>query len=413
MASPVIEVAGLSKRYELGRFGFKTLRDDLLRLAGRKGESESIGSKRRFWALKDVTFNVDQGEVLGIIGHNGAGKSTLCKLLSRVTEPTAGEAVMRGRTASLLEVGTGFHPDLTGRENIFLNGTILGMKRAEIRASFDEIVAFSEAEKFLDTPVRRYSSGMQVRLGFAVAAHLNAEILIADEVLAVGDLEFQRKCIGKMKSVASAGRTVLFVSHNLAAVQGLCTRAILIDHGELTFSGRPEEAIRSYVMARSEGSVRAELELPTEFVAGIHSIAIVPERPEMGTDLPSEHPFRIRVCYRVRETIRSARLDIGLVNGMGQRVCCSRSPELSGGGTGTLQPGDYTAEVCIPGDFLAPGDYTMDATLLQPGVRNLDTHKHVMSFRLLHTSQAADMMNEQAGMVLVQFPWELSNDRPI
>jgi lipopolysaccharide transport system ATP-binding protein len=208
-------------------------------------------SSEDFWALRDVSFEVKRGEVVGIIGRNGAGKSTLLKILSRITEPTTGRVRLRGRVASLLEVGTGFHPELTGRENVFLNGAILGMSRAEIRKKFDEIVAFAEVEKFLDTPVKRYSSGMYVRLAFAVAAHLEPEILIVDEVLAVGDAEFQKKCLGKMKDVASGGRTVLFVSHNMAAVSSLCSRGIVIKNGFITLDGPAHNCIEFYLTPNS------------------------------------------------------------------------------------------------------------------------------------------------------------------
>src|SRR5438552_3719664 len=223
MAAPMIEVKGLSKRYRLGTFGARSLRDEAEAVWNRlRGKAARAESPADFWALQDVSFSVEPGEVIGIIGRNGAGKSTLLKILSRITEPTAGEVILNGRAASLLEVGTGFHPELSGRENIFLNGAILGMTQREIRKKFDEIVAFADVERFLDTPVKRYSSGMYVRLAFAVAAHLEPEILVIDEVLAVGDHEFQQKCLGKMHSVASKeGRTVLFVSHNLAAINEL------------------------------------------------------------------------------------------------------------------------------------------------------------------------------------------------
>ena len=205
-----------------------------------------------FWALKDVSFSIDSGDVVGIIGRNGAGKSTLLKLLSRITEPTSGSIRLRGRVASLLEVGTGFHPELTGRENIFLNGAILGMARAEIKRKFDEIVAFAEVEKFLDTPVKRYSSGMYVRLAFAVAAHLEPEILIVDEVLAVGDAQFQKKCLGKMQDVSKGGRTVLFVSHNMGAVTTLCRKAIWLNGGRIVRTGSAREVVDEYLTASSE-----------------------------------------------------------------------------------------------------------------------------------------------------------------
>ncbi len=216
-------------------------------------------SKEEFWALKDVSFEVKRGETLGIIGRNGAGKTTLLKLLSRITEPTTGRITIKGRVASLLEVGTGFHPELTGRENIFLNGAILGMSKAEIKKKFDEIVAFAEVEKFLDTPVKRYSSGMYVRLAFAVAAHLEPEILVVDEVLAVGDAAFQKKCLGKMGDVAREGRTVLFVSHNMGAMSSLCTRAIVLTDGDVSFTGTPDSAISKYITMATDMDATAKV----------------------------------------------------------------------------------------------------------------------------------------------------------
>jgi lipopolysaccharide transport system ATP-binding protein len=247
MSRPIIEVHGLSKRYRLGAIGATSLREEFHRYIDRwRGIERS--NEKEFWALRDVSFEVQPGEVVGVIGHNGAGKSTLLKILSRITEPTSGTARMRGRVASLLEVGTGFHPELTGRENIFLNGAILGMTRGEVRAKLDEIVAFAEVEKFIDTPVKRYSSGMYVRLAFAVAAHLEPEILIIDEVLAVGDVQFQQKCLGKMQEVASGdGRTILFVSHSMQAVAALCSRGLLFRNGAIVAVGAPAEIVSQYL----------------------------------------------------------------------------------------------------------------------------------------------------------------------
>ena len=244
-----------------------------------------------FWALKDVSFEVQEGEVLGIIGRNGAGKSTLLKILSRITEPTSGRITLRGRVASLLEVGTGFHPELTGRENIFLNGAILGMSRAEIRKKFDEIVAFAEIEKFLDTPVKRYSSGMYVRLAFAVAAHLEPEILIVDEVLAVGDAEFQKKCLGKMNEVSRRdGRTVLFVSHNMAAVTQLTERAILLSHGSIAHSGECQSVVQFYLAeSRGRGIVEFDVRNQTRRHGGTGDARIISLRFNRST-----HPFRVQ-----------------------------------------------------------------------------------------------------------------------
>ena len=268
---PIITVEALSKRYVLGSNGsdgarYRTLREEVasaltapFRRRPRNGAAASpakmAGGGQEFWALRDVSFEVARGEVVGVIGRNGAGKSTLLKILSRITEPTKGKISLKGRVASLLEVGTGFHPELTGRENIFLNGAILGMHRTEIKAKFDEIVAFAEVEKFLDTPVKRYSSGMYVRLAFAVAAHMEPEILVVDEVLAVGDAEFQKKCLGKMDEVAKReGRTVLFVSHSMAAISDLTTRCILLGGGKTLFDGASREAVSRYLgMGRQHG----------------------------------------------------------------------------------------------------------------------------------------------------------------
>ena len=253
----IITVSNLGKKYRIShqteKHRYVALRDVIAEKANGffkklKGESMKRKSVEDFWALKDVSFEVKQGEVIGIIGRNGAGKSTLLKILSRITEPTEGRVHIRGRVASLLEVGTGFHPELTGRENIFLNGAILGMHRAEIKRKFDEIVDFSGVEKFLDTPVKRYSSGMYVRLAFAVAAHLEPEILIVDEVLAVGDAEFQKKCLGKMESVSTKeGRTVLFVSHNMDAVSRLCASVIILNKGCKEFEGETAQAVPKYL----------------------------------------------------------------------------------------------------------------------------------------------------------------------
>jgi lipopolysaccharide transport system ATP-binding protein len=262
--SAILSIERLTKTYRLGTIGGFTLQQDLERWWARVRRQPDplvkIGQQRRgrtagelFWALDDVTFDVQEGEVLGVIGRNGAGKSTLLKILSEVTAPTSGQIALRGRVASLLEVGTGFHPDLTGRENIFLNGAILGMSKAEIRAQFDDIVGFSECEAFIDTPVKRYSSGMYVRLAFAVAAHLEQEILIIDEVLAVGDAQFQQKCLRKMEEVGRAGRTILFVSHQISSIQRLCNRAVLLENGRLVKAGDVSAVVERYLVGTSEG----------------------------------------------------------------------------------------------------------------------------------------------------------------
>src|SRR5437763_16655844 len=262
MSDAIITVENLGKKYSLRHQRnerYTALRDVIAEKALgffknlKSGNGVSV-SKEDFWALKDVSFEVQRGEVVGIIGRNGAGKSTLLKILSRITEPTEGRVRIKGRVASLLEVGTGFHPELTGRENIFLNGSILGMTKAEIKSKFDEIVAFAETEKFLDTPVKRYSSGMYVRLAFAVAAHLEPEILIVDEVLAVGDAQFQQKCLGKMEEVSKGGRTVLFVSHHLPSIQRLCSHGVYLQAGAISVAGTAHKAIESYLSSSQLGT---------------------------------------------------------------------------------------------------------------------------------------------------------------
>ncbi len=321
MSDVVIAAENLSKSYLVGhqsaqRERYVALRDVIAREARnfvRKGLDFVRGRQivqgdevEEFWALKDVSFEVKRGEVIGIIGKNGAGKSTLLKIVSRITEPTAGRVRLRGRVASLLEVGTGFHPELTGRENIFLNGAILGMTRREIRRKFDEIVAFAEVEKFLDTPVKRYSSGMYVRLAFAIAAHLEPEILIVDEVLAVGDIDFQKKCLGKMSEVAGGGRTVLFVSHNLAAIAELTTRAILLNSGSVKAEGSASEVIAaylheyknqtSYTLSAAEGIERphvTKVEIQTSQPSGVHQYG---EPLEIRFRIQHEKPLA-RGCF--------------------------------------------------------------------------------------------------------------------
>jgi lipopolysaccharide transport system ATP-binding protein len=305
----VIKVEHLYKQYQLGQVSTGTISHDLNRwfhkIRGKEDPYEKItidnareekGESNYVWALKDVNFEVNQGEVLGIIGRNGAGKSTLLKILSKVTAPTKGNIKIRGRIASLLEVGTGFHPELTGRENIFLNGAILGMTKAEIRSKFDEIVAFSGVDKYIDTPVKRYSSGMYVRLAFAVAAHLEPEILIVDEVLAVGDAEFQKKCLGKMKDVSSQGRTVLFVSHNLVAVRSLCQRGILMERGSVSFSGTADETVEQYLKINADqlkpqiSFSDPELALGNEAIK-IKNISVEPHNPFITDDITVRFEF--------------------------------------------------------------------------------------------------------------------------
>ena len=305
----VIKVENLYKQYRLGQVSTGSIAHDLNRwwhtVRGKEDPYEKItgvnnreeGANNDYvWALQDINFSVQQGEVLGIIGRNGAGKSTLLKILSKVTSPTKGNIKIKGRIASLLEVGTGFHPELTGRENIFLNGAILGMTKSEIRSKFDEIVAFSGVEKYIDTPVKRYSSGMYVRLAFAVAAHLEPEILIVDEVLAVGDAEFQKKCLGKMKDVSNQGRTVIFVSHNLVAVKSLCKRGILMERGGIAFMGSADETVEHYMKVNAEQlnpsiSFENPTDAPGNELIKIKTVSVEPTNPFITDEISIHFSF--------------------------------------------------------------------------------------------------------------------------
>ncbi|MDW8072358.1 MAG: polysaccharide ABC transporter ATP-binding protein [Anaerolineae bacterium] len=350
MSDVVIQVEHLSKLYRIGRAQQRhdTLRDLIAGLGSRVADRfrptpnpqstiRDAQSEEYIWALKDVSFEVRRGEVLGIIGRNGAGKSTLLKILSRITEPTEGRAIVRGRVGSLLEVGTGFHPELTGRENIYLNGAILGMKKAEIDRKFDEIVAFAEIEKFLDTPVKRYSSGMYVRLAFAVAAHLEPEILLVDEVLAVGDAAFQKKCLGKMGQVAGEGRTVLFVSHNMAAVRKLCSYAILLDGGRKEATGSADAVISEY-LTRGEASLSPVILLPfaSEDVPGVATVLRI--FAEDGTPRARFHLWEkwyMRLEFEIFKPVRHVIAAVGLLNFEGVSIITYWSRPKD------LQPGRY------------------------------------------------------------------------
>ena len=368
MAQPSIVIDKISKRYRLGGFerGYRTLRDVL---AGKKKREAN-----ELWARREVSLEVERGEALGLIGHNGAGKSTLLKILSRITEPSGGQALLYGRVASLLEVGTGFHPELTGRENIFLNGAILGMTRAEIRRDFDAIVAFAEIERFLDTAVKRYSSGMYVRLPFAVAAHLTPEILLIDEVLSVGDAEFQRRCLGRMNEVARSGRTVVFVSHNLASIESLCPRAVLLSRGEIARSGPTREVIAHYLSRRGKAAMvdlRAA-ERDGEGRARLIGIEVLSSDGSEPVDqLAFRQPFRVRLHYEVAEKIAGASFGFGLLTSSGQRVFITESFEQ--GRTFDLEPGTGSIDCLIETPNIVPAVYRFELWISDiPGVQATD-----------------------------------------
>jgi lipopolysaccharide transport system ATP-binding protein len=372
----VITVENLAKRYLLqhqaGQQPYLALRDVLSesahrlgrRLLGRTGTGAPAAGREEFWALREVSFAVGQGERIGIIGRNGAGKSTLLKILSRITEPSAGRVRIRGRVASLLEVGTGFHPELTGRENIFLNGAILGMGRAEIRKKFDEIVEFAEIERFLDTPVKRYSSGMYVRLAFAVAAHIEPEILIIDEVLAVGDVQFQKKCMTKMEQVGEQGRTVLFVSHNMQAIRQFCSRAILLEKGRLVADGPSEAVVTRYLETASSaaqdalGNIREVLAaLPADPVLRLDNIQIL-QNGKAPDCLVNGEPVVLQIDYEVFRETCGLHIYFQLFDNEGTLLLES----INNGDCEELPitaAGRYCSRVAIPADFLAPVKYEM------------------------------------------------------
>ncbi len=376
----VIRAERVSKRYRIGeREPYKALRDVLAGAAGaalRLGRRPARSDAERIWALRDVSFDVRRGEVLGLIGANGAGKSTLLKILSRITEPTEGRVVLSGRVGSLLEVGTGFHPELTGRENIFLNGTILGMRKAEIVRRFDDIVEFSGMAKFLDTPVKRYSSGMQVRLAFAVAAHLQPEILLVDEVLAVGDAEFQQKCLGKMKDVTREGRTVVFVSHRLPAVRSLCSRAIVLDKGALVFEGDPEQAIHRYLGHGGDRSnavadeAALALRLTRSEVYGdapalrCTRVAVLDEEGSSAASFRSSDEITIAVDYTVLRPVPSLRVVVTLADEDASPVLRTESADDAAGDPGPVEPGSYRALVALPRDLFGDVSLEVDVALL-------------------------------------------------
>jgi lipopolysaccharide transport system ATP-binding protein len=385
--SSIIEVENLSKMYRLGVIGSTTLHQSLERWwytkIGRPELAKKIGSKEAtispddpqageepntFWALKDISFSIKKGEVLGLIGKNGAGKSTLLKVLSRITDPTSGRAVLRGSVASLLEVGTGFHPELTGRENVYLNGSILGMRKTEIDRKFDEIVGFAELEKFIDTPVKRYSSGMYVRLAFSVAAHLEPDILLVDEVLAVGDLVFRKKCLGKMGDVAKEGRTVIFVSHNMSAVENLCPSAILLDRGKIVLKDETEKVINHYLEISKEHTKEQGMNIFFEEdvnkVMQFRNIYISDEENNNIEQIDNTKSFRTNLEIEIKEFKEGSHL-VWILRGADYKVLCfSMEHDLKEGVSSISGQGTYKAFIDFPGNILNAGLYTLELLIV-------------------------------------------------
>ncbi len=422
----VIQVENLSKRYILGQNSSKGdgLRHVIegavkapFRWAGRLGRSSVNGavadSDKEFWALRGINLEVKAGEVVGIIGRNGAGKSTMLKLLSRITEPTEGKIRMRGRVASLLEVGTGFHPELTGRENIFLNGAILGMSRVEIKRRFDEIVEFSEVERFLDTPVKRYSSGMYVRLAFAVAAHLEPEVLIVDEVLAVGDAAFQKKCLSKMDDVGKSGRTILFVSHNMQSILRLCDRCVMLEKGRVMGDGVAHEVASAYMSSGNKSSAVREWEAgeaPGNQVMRLRRVRVVDEASTPRTTFDIRKPVRIELTYDVLQAGRKVHPNFALVNeeGVVLFVAQDTDPEWRGR---DRPAGTYVSRCIIPGNTLTEGGFgvNMALTTLEPEEHHAVVQDMVF-FRVVDDLDAKDTSRGEfprpiPGLMRPMFDW--------
>ncbi|MFM7023964.1 MAG: polysaccharide ABC transporter ATP-binding protein [Flavobacteriales bacterium] len=421
----VIKVENLSKRYRIGlkeemhdslassitaflKSPFKSFRK-LKNLSSFDGEGEDI-----FWALKDISFEVNRGDVLGIVGMNGAGKSTLLKVLSRITEPTNGEISIKGRVASLLEVGTGFHPDLTGRENIFLNGTILGMTRKEINKKMNEIIAFSGVEKFIDTPVKRYSSGMRVRLAFSVAAHLDPEILIIDEVLAVGDYEFQNKCIGKMQDVAKGGKTILFVSHNMAAINQLCTRAILLKKGQKIADGSVSDIIEAYKSANitnqsDSGIIQFSANNETPFQ--LLELSFRNQQKEVLNHFEHIENVDISLRFKIVEPSPNYYINFSLMD-QNELVVFTTTDEdyTEDYPLGNLPPGEYTYHFSIPAKLLKPGKYLADVFMCKRFYPNIQRFISLLSLEIIDskTQRGKKQLYRGEAVTAPEILWKLS-----
>jgi len=421
MSDLAISVEGIGKKYRIRhqrRDRYVTLRDivadGIANIVQRKPLPRQTVTED-FWALKDVSFDVRHGEVIGVIGRNGAGKSTLLKLISRITEPSEGRIELEGRVASMLEVGTGFHPELTGRENIFLNGVILGMHYAEIKRRFDEIVAFSGVENFLDTPVKRFSSGMYVRLAFAVAAHLETEILIVDEVLAVGDGEFQKRCLGKMSEVARGGRTVLFVSHNMSAIRRLTQRCIVLDHGRVRMDALPQEAIECYLQQACEGVARGLFvrDKPRPADRPFYVERVITRREESGdpaSQFDCDHPILICIEYTATRPVGGLHGYLQL-----QRLDGTVVYEADSDDAGTGNPFDGLAassgkiNIKIPDRILAPASYQIYLHFYSDYDsygREIDIPGVVGEFSLDDTSTRRG--NRRAGFLSLRLPWQIT-----
>jgi len=419
MSEIVIKAENLGKKYIIGhqseRGGYTALRDVLMQNAQAlwnktkelaKGNPVIQGDTlEEVWALRDINFEIRRGEAVGIIGRNGAGKSTLLKILSRITEPSNGRVTIGGRVASLLEVGTGFHPELTGRENIYLNGTILGMTRKEIKRKFDEIVAFAEVEKYLDTPVKRYSSGMYVRLAFSVAAHLEPEILLVDEVLAVGDAAFQKKCLGKMGDVAREGRTLLFVSHNMTAIKSLCSKAVLLKKGQIVNTGEPASVVPDYLQEGTISVMEQVWENPATAPGNdkvrLHRVFLTPMNKHHSAPITVETPLQL--SFEFWNNLPEAVLNFSVVLYSLEGICILNTVSKAESCSRGLVCGSFT----IPGDFLNDDTYTVRLLIVKDtSVALIDIH-NVLLFEVQEIERRSNWYGKRIGAVRPRFDWML------
>jgi len=418
MSNTILKIENLSKQYRLGKVGTGTISHDLNRWwhkvrgkedpflkVGDVNARATKGTSDYVWALKDINFEVKKGEVLGIIGKNGAGKSTLLKILSKVTGPTTGSIKSKGRIASLLEVGTGFHPELTGRENIFLNGAILGMTKAEINAKIDEIIEFSGCERYIDTPVKRYSSGMTVRLAFSVAAHLEPDILVIDEVLAVGDAEFQKKAIGKMQDISKGeGRTVLFVSHNMAAVKQLCTRGLVLENGVVVFEGGTNEAVDYYLQSNQyDGYIGSYINETVE-ESGFVKLDLLDKNNTNRTEFGFDEPIAIKIKVKVAEQHLNAHVGFRVVD-RNERVIFTSEIKLA---SEIDKAGLHEFLVKLPINFLVPNKFKLTFGLHKPNVELIDYREECLSFEIVETGSELHLYSgNDYGCVFADCNWKI------
>jgi lipopolysaccharide transport system ATP-binding protein len=416
MSDLAIRVQNVSKKYHIGLLQTRndTLRDVIVSGFNRATRRKEAGQIDEIWALKDLSFEVHQGEVLGVVGRNGAGKSTLLKILSRVTEPTEGEIEIHGRVGSLLEVGTGFHPELTGRENIYLNGAILGMKRREIAKKFDEIVEFSEVGQFIDTPVKRYSSGMYLRLAFAVAAHLEPEILVVDEVLAVGDAEFQRKCLGKMSDVAQQGRTVLFVSHNMSAILRLTQETIVLEKGSMLMRGPSPRAVDYYLSSGfSQMGERAwtAAEIPGTAAPFIPmAVRVKNAKGKISDSLRSTEPFSLEFEYKLKSSVTGLRVGVYLLSTRGEQVFTSFDTDDGAlyEKYSTRTAGHYISHCTIPGDLLNEGRFVVGVNASSFRVKRYFQDEQALTFTIDAAGAPGMQWPEpRLGPIRPRFSWKI------